>query len=105
MTIFMAQSLLPLMMKGRPQRRPFIIPSCNDTSRNKQLRRKHARQVIVDHIDTDLLGALFGVVILDFTKVVDKERDIVTDTLVVGLEGLGIVILDCTAKVVVIQKR
>lgn len=53
---------------------------------NDPLRRELASKIIVDHIDTDLLCTLLGVVILGGTKIVDKKRDIVADALVIGLE-------------------
>ncbi len=43
--------------------------------------------------------------VLGRAEVVDEERDIVANPLVVGLEGLGVVILDRTAEVCVIEKR
>jgi len=78
---------------------PFSISVCLTT-----LCREPAGQVIVDYIDTDLFCALLGVVILGSAEIVDQKRYIITDSLVVRFESLGIVILDRTTEIGVIKK-
>jgi hypothetical protein len=62
-------------------------------------------EVVVDHVDADLFGALLGVFELLRAQVVDQEGDIVPDPLVVGLERLGVEVLDGAPEVGVLKER